>query len=178
MNLHGEGKKNRLRFLFGPGTIFMLLVLGIVVSKQVMTPRHVSIERKVIGSGKKLESQKPTVTDLLQWCNELKFKPEQIQELKNVEQTELTALRPVEQDIEDVQREFDKLVVERQGQGVAMSEIQRLSEPASRLGFIKRKMIEAASDRALTVLEPEQRSRAMEMAQSQLSLVRRSAANK
>lgn len=178
MNFHGGGEKNKLRFFFGPGTILMLLALGIIAGKQVLTSRHVTIEHKVIGSGKKLESRKPTVTELLHWSSELKLRTEQIQELKSIEQTERTALQPVEQDIEDVRREFDKLGAERRGQGAAMSEIQRLSEPASRLGFVKRKMIEAASDRALTVLEPEQRSTAMEMSQSRFSLARRAVTNK
>lgn len=178
MNPRVGGEKKKFKLLFGPGTVLMLLALCFIVGKQFMVPQHVSIERKIIGSGKPPQSRKPSVTELLRWSLELKLNRKQIQKLKSIEQTELRTLRPVEQDLEDVRREFDKLVAERRGQGVSMSEIQRLSEPATRLGFIKRKMIEAASDLALTVLEPEQRSTATEMAQPQLSLARRAATSK
>ncbi|MBX9688618.1 MAG: hypothetical protein K2X27_18055 [Candidatus Obscuribacterales bacterium] len=176
MNLHiGGEKKNKFKLLFGPGTVLMLVVLCSIVGKQLMVPQHVTIERKVIASGKKLERRNPTVTDVLGWSLELKLRPKQVQELRSIEQTELTSLRPIEHDIEDARREFDKLVAERHGQ-VAMSEIQRLCEPATRLSFIKRTILEAASDRALDVLEPAQRSAVIEMAQSRLSLARRAAA--
>lgn len=163
--------KSRSRLIFGPGTILMLVALCFILVQQIMAPpKPVIVEHRVVESGSKSVFRKPTVTDLLHWFSELRLTPDQIKQLKTLEKAEQTDLKPVEQDIENIQREFDRLLADRQAEGVAMSEIQRISEPASKLGYIKRKITEAASDRGFAILKSQQRAEAMKIKQHQLSL--------
>ena len=150
------------RKLIGWGTLGMLLGIAILLW-QVMTPKTVTVERRVLTSGT-FDHRLPRITDIFLARKQLRLSEEQIIKIENLRRLESKELAPLESELQNQTAALNRL--EASHKPVAMREVNDLGSSISTISARKRKTVEIYSNKALMILTAAQRSQSLSMLQA------------
>jgi Spy/CpxP family protein refolding chaperone len=139
----------------------MLIGIACFVTWQVFLPSKVQIERQVESSGTRPIARNPSITDILSWNEQLELTTTQETELHEMSRREQTELKPLLGEINTAMTEFDKQTKRLKTQ--SLIEIQSAARPVSELSFNKRQLEQSYAARAISLLTPSQRAKALEL---------------
>ena len=148
------------RKIIGWGTIAMLLGIAIW---QVITPKTVTVERRVVTSNT-IDLHLPRIGDILLSRSQLGLSEEQISKIETLQGLESKELAPLESELQNQTAALNQL--EATHKSVSMRAVNDLASTISTLNVHKRNTVENFSNRALMVLTSAQRSQALSMLQA------------
>jgi hypothetical protein len=161
-NVENLNKRSRTRFI-GTGTTAMIIGIACFTSWHLFRPTNkVQIERHVEGAGGNQTARIPSITLMLAKGEDLELSGKQKTELEEMLKLEQIELKPLEADINSAMNEFNKQASSRNNQ--SLIQIQSEAKPISALSFKKRCLEQDYAARAMGVLEPSQRAKALAFA--------------
>lgn len=159
MSDSGKNDKSKRRplFLFGPGTVVIVVAAALFTIWQLMTPHKVQIERQVENSAVAV-IRKPSAEQLLYWELQIQLTAEQKEKLKRIAHEERVAIAPVNAEIDKQIEKFNEFTTAHKS--ASLNDIETYRMPLSELSQKKRATQQVFVEQAMEVLSKEQRANA------------------